>query len=159
MEKKTGNSREEFEKLQNDLRSILPQMTPFERDVLTMRFGLDGKYSHSFEDVEKKFNITKERIRQIEVKAIYSIQKKKKSLSTNSNPQDAIKSILNSLTTREQSIVKMKYGIETGVELSDEELINKPHFYTITKEELDKIKEKVKRRIEHKPDEIMNIML
>lgn len=53
----------------------------------------------------------------------------------------------------------MKYGIETGVELSDEELINKPHFYTITKEELDKIKEKVKRRIEHKPDEIMNIML
>ena len=78
MEKKTENStRIAFLLLQNELRMILPQMTPFEQDIITMRFGLDGKYSHSLEAVEKKFNITKERIQQIEVKAIYSIQKKK----------------------------------------------------------------------------------
>ena len=154
MGKKTENSRTDFEKLQDDLRSILPELEPFEQDVLTMRFGLDGKNSHSLEAVGEKFSITKERIRQIEAKALLIIKRQKKPRS-NPHTHNDIKSILNSLTTREQDIVKMKYGIETGVELSDEELINKPDFYTITQEELDKIKEKVKRRIEHNPDKII----
>lgn len=45
---------------------LLSQMNPREREILTMRFGLEDGVSHTLGDVAKRFGITRERVRQIE---------------------------------------------------------------------------------------------
>jgi RNA polymerase primary sigma factor len=48
----------------------LDTLTPREREILRLRFGLENIRPHTLEDVGKIFNVTRERIRQIEAKAI-----------------------------------------------------------------------------------------
>ena len=45
-------------------------LTPREAKIITLRFGLDGGIPMTLEEVGKKFDITRERIRQIEAKAL-----------------------------------------------------------------------------------------
>ncbi|MBO4440446.1 MAG: hypothetical protein J5798_13975 [Spirochaetaceae bacterium] len=170
--------KEAFEKLQEQLRSILSLLTPFEQDVITMRFGLKNGYSLSLEEVGKKFDITKEGIRRIEAKAIHRLTLKERELK-GTNVQDSVEkkplsdfqndvlSIINSLTTREQKIARIKYGLDTGIELSDEEVLERFRLVTksqkvyvrLKQDELSKVIEKVNRRISHKPDEFINIKI
>ncbi len=56
--------------LQEQLRSVLNTLPPREQEVLKMRFGLDDGYSLTLEEVGLYFNVTRERIRQIEAKAL-----------------------------------------------------------------------------------------
>ena len=56
--------------LQEQLREVLNTLPPREQDVLKMRFGLDDGYSLTLEEVGLYFNVTRERIRQIEAKAL-----------------------------------------------------------------------------------------
>ena len=56
--------------LQEQLRSVLNTLPPREQEVLKMRFGLEGGYSLTLEEVGLYFNVTRERIRQIEAKAL-----------------------------------------------------------------------------------------
>lgn len=56
--------------LQEQLREVLSTLPPREQDVLKMRFGLDDGYSLTLEEVGLYFNVTRERIRQIEAKAL-----------------------------------------------------------------------------------------
>lgn len=56
--------------LQEQLRSVLSTLPPREQEVLKMRFGLDDGYSLTLEEVGLYFNVTRERIRQIEAKAL-----------------------------------------------------------------------------------------
>ena len=56
--------------LQEQLRSVLNTLPSREQEVLTMRFGLDDGYSLTLEEVGLYFNVTRERIRQIEAKAL-----------------------------------------------------------------------------------------
>ena len=56
--------------LQEQLRSVLNTLPPREQEVLRMRFGLDDGYSLTLEEVGLYFNVTRERIRQIEAKAL-----------------------------------------------------------------------------------------
>ncbi len=56
--------------LQENLRSVLGTLPPREQEVLRMRFGLDDGYSLTLEEVGLYFNVTRERIRQIEAKAL-----------------------------------------------------------------------------------------
>ena len=56
--------------LQEQLRSILSTLPPREQEVLKMRFGLDDGYSLTLEEVGLYFDVTRERIRQIEAKAL-----------------------------------------------------------------------------------------
>ncbi len=56
-----------LQELINEVLSTLPEK---EQKVLRMRFGLDDGYSHTLEEVGYVFNVTRERIRQIEVKAL-----------------------------------------------------------------------------------------
>ena len=56
--------------LQEQLRTILNTLPPREQEVLKMRFGLDDGYSLTLEEVGLYFNVTRERIRQIEAKAL-----------------------------------------------------------------------------------------
>lgn len=56
--------------LQEQLRQVLGTLPPREQEVLKMRFGLDDGYSLTLEEVGLYFNVTRERIRQIEAKAL-----------------------------------------------------------------------------------------
>jgi len=72
--------------LREKIEEALEQLTPRERDVLKMRFGLDDGYPHTLEEVGKHFRVTRERIRQIEAKAL----KKLRHPSRNSRLRDYI---------------------------------------------------------------------
>jgi RNA polymerase primary sigma factor len=60
--------------LQEQLRSVLGTLPPREQEVLKMRFGLDDGYSLTLEEVGLYFNVTRERIRQIEAKALRKLR-------------------------------------------------------------------------------------
>lgn len=59
-----------FTLLQEQLQEVLATLPPREQEVLKMRFGLDDGYSLTLEEVGLYFNVTRERIRQIEAKAL-----------------------------------------------------------------------------------------
>ena len=166
MDNKIDISKEDFDNLRNEITEILPLFTPFEQDILCMRVGLNGGYSITLEEVERKFNISRELIRVIEMTAIWRMRRnnrikhhhfENKNINNqikNSHFQKEVLSILDSLTTQEQSIVKAKYGLDSGVELSDEDVLKKYSFMYLNQEQLTKIIEKVNRRIKHKPVEL-----
>ncbi|MFT7511036.1 MAG: RNA polymerase primary sigma factor [Candidatus Omnitrophota bacterium] len=56
--------------LKERLKDVLHTLTEREQEVLTLRFGLQDGYSRTLEEVGRKFNVTRERIRQIEAKAL-----------------------------------------------------------------------------------------
>jgi RNA polymerase primary sigma factor len=56
--------------LRERLKEILVDLTPRERKILEMRFGLKDGITHTLEEVGKEFGVTRERIRQIEAKAL-----------------------------------------------------------------------------------------
>lgn len=64
--------------LKNKLGEIMSDLSPREQEILKMRFGLEDSITHTLEEVGKKFNVTRERIRQIEAKALEKIRKHKK---------------------------------------------------------------------------------
>ncbi|MEO7151029.1 MAG: sigma-70 family RNA polymerase sigma factor, partial [Burkholderiaceae bacterium] len=53
---------------------ILDGLTPREAKVLRMRFGIDMSSDHTLEEVGKQFDVTRERVRQIEAKAIRKLK-------------------------------------------------------------------------------------
>jgi RNA polymerase primary sigma factor len=60
--------------LREQLRSILNSLNHRERQVLEMRFGLKDGQSHTLEEVGQAFGVTRERIRQIEAKALRKLR-------------------------------------------------------------------------------------
>ncbi len=60
--------------LREKIEESLNKLTPRERDVLKMRFGLDDGYSRTLEEVGRHFKVTRERIRQIEAKALKKLR-------------------------------------------------------------------------------------
>ncbi|HAW50349.1 TPA: RNA polymerase sigma factor RpoD [bacterium] len=60
--------------LQDEIEKVLSSLTPNEARVLSLRFGLEDGYPHTLEEVGMKFNVTRERIRQIEAKALKKLQ-------------------------------------------------------------------------------------
>ena len=62
------------ESLQETVREILGSLTAREAKVLRMRFGIDMNTDHTLEEVGKQFDVTRERIRQIEAKALRKLR-------------------------------------------------------------------------------------
>jgi RNA polymerase primary sigma factor len=62
------------ESLKETTHSVLAQLTPREAKVLRMRFGIDMNTDHTLEEVGKQFDVTRERIRQIEAKALRKLR-------------------------------------------------------------------------------------
>ncbi|MDR2167828.1 MAG: RNA polymerase sigma factor RpoD [Clostridiales bacterium] len=60
--------------LKEQLMSVLETLTDRERKVLVLRFGLDDGKARTLEEVGKEFNVTRERIRQIEAKALRKLR-------------------------------------------------------------------------------------
>lgn len=63
-----------FTMLKEQLISVLDTLTPREEKVLRLRFGLDDGRARTLEEVGKEFNVTRERIRQIEAKALRKLR-------------------------------------------------------------------------------------
>jgi len=63
-----------LELLRDHVREIIRQLTPREQKILEMRFGLKDGVTHTLEEVGQEFGVTRERIRQIEAKALQNAQ-------------------------------------------------------------------------------------
>ncbi|HPI67424.1 MAG TPA: sigma-70 family RNA polymerase sigma factor [bacterium] len=60
--------------LRNHIKNIIYELTPREQKILEMRFGLEDGVYHTLEEVGQEFGVTRERIRQIEAKALERIK-------------------------------------------------------------------------------------
>lgn len=60
--------------LRNELEEVLDTLSPREKQVLELRFGLNDGQPRTLEEVGKQFNVTRERIRQIEAKALRKLR-------------------------------------------------------------------------------------
>ena len=63
-----------FSMLKEELEEAMASLTERERNVIKLRFGLDDGKTRTLEEVGKEFNVTRERIRQIEAKALRKLR-------------------------------------------------------------------------------------
>ncbi|MBT3356533.1 RNA polymerase sigma factor RpoD [bacterium] len=63
--------------LKNHINEVLEDLTPREQKILQIRFGLEDGVTHTLEEVGQEFGVTRERIRQIEAKALEKIREQK----------------------------------------------------------------------------------
>ena len=63
-----------YSSLRDATKEVLDTLTPREAKVLRMRFGIEMSTDHTLEEVGKQFDVTRERIRQIEAKAIRKLK-------------------------------------------------------------------------------------
>ena len=75
------------EMLKKEIDALLKTLSPREEMVLRLRFGLDDGKIYTLEEVGDKFQVTRERVRQIEKKALYKLQNKRKKLEGFINKQ------------------------------------------------------------------------
>jgi RNA polymerase primary sigma factor len=75
----TPEERSTYALLKDDIETSLHLLAPREQKILRMRFGLDGEYAHTLEEVGKEFGVTRERIRQIEAKALTKLRRSRES--------------------------------------------------------------------------------
>jgi RNA polymerase primary sigma factor len=68
------DSNTEEELMRQDLNRMLSQLTPRERDIMHLRYGLEDGRQRTLEEVGRLFNITRERVRQIEHKAFRKLR-------------------------------------------------------------------------------------
>jgi RNA polymerase primary sigma factor len=61
-------------KLTNDTRAVLDSLSPREAKILAMRFGIGMPSEHTLEEVGKQFDVTRERVRQIEATALHKLR-------------------------------------------------------------------------------------
>ena len=60
--------------LKEQLLAAIDTLTPREQKVIRLRYGLDDSHPRTLEEVGKEFNVTRERIRQIEAKALRKLR-------------------------------------------------------------------------------------
>ncbi|MCL4387255.1 sigma-70 family RNA polymerase sigma factor, partial [Patescibacteria group bacterium] len=74
-ESKTPEEEATAELLKEHIVEVLGFLSPREQKIIRMRFGLDDGRAHTLEETGNEFGVTRERIRQIEAKALQKIKK------------------------------------------------------------------------------------
>ncbi len=90
--------------LKRTVREVLETLSPREAKVLCMRFGIDTLTDHTLEEVGRQFDVTRERIRQIEAKAIRKLRQP--------NRSERLKSFLDSFNKNEEILSEEFNDIE-----------------------------------------------
>lgn len=96
-----------YEIVQKHLKGVLGEVTESEREVLVMRFGLDGNGSHTMDEVRARFGLSHEEIRKIEEKALGLT-----SIGNYEVLQKNLKCVLEQLEPTEQKVLVMRYGLD-----------------------------------------------
>ena len=60
--------------LKEKIDNVLNTLSYREREIIKLRYGIGDGYTYTLEEVGKKFNVTRERVRQIEAKAVRKLQ-------------------------------------------------------------------------------------
>jgi len=60
--------------LRDKIHSVLDTLTYREREIIKLRYGIGDGYTYTLEEVGRRFRVTRERVRQIEAKAIRKLQ-------------------------------------------------------------------------------------
>ena len=60
--------------LRRELMNVLKSLTPREERVIALRFGLEDGRARTLEELGREFNVTRERVRQIEAKALHKLR-------------------------------------------------------------------------------------
>ena len=68
-----------YQLLRGHIQDVLQYLSPREQKILKMRFGLENGRSHTLEEVGQEFGVTRERIRQIEAKALIKLKRHRES--------------------------------------------------------------------------------
>jgi RNA polymerase primary sigma factor len=76
MESESPDEYAEYTLLQKVIRDMIKSLSPRERKVIVLRFGLEDGVPRTLEEVGQEFNVTRERIRQIEAKALRKLKNK-----------------------------------------------------------------------------------
>ncbi len=85
--------------LKEDVHGLLESLTPREQKIIRMRFGLDDGIGHTLEEVGQEFGVTRERIRQIEAKALVKLREHPESVRINlSKAEQSLDNDINFLT-------------------------------------------------------------
>ncbi len=63
-----------YEMLKDKIGTVLQSLTHREREIIKLRYGIGDDYTYTLEEVGRKFNVTRERVRQIEAKALRKLQ-------------------------------------------------------------------------------------
>jgi RNA polymerase sigma factor (sigma-70 family) len=120
-----------FDDLREDIIQIMAGLSPRERDVLRIRFGLDDGHQRTLEEVAKLYGLTRERVRQIEAKALRKLRGPSKAHETepqaNHGPpkriqRKALSNILSKLSPEEAEILRFRWGFKDGRCYSAEEI-------------------------------------
>jgi RNA polymerase primary sigma factor len=72
------------ESLKNEVTNVLSSLTEREAEVIKLYFGIDGDHSATLEEIGERFNLTRERVRQIKEKALRNLRHSKRSFKLKS---------------------------------------------------------------------------
>ena len=120
---------------------VLAMLTPREERVLRMRFGIGMNTDHTLEEVGQQFSVTRERIRQIEAKALAPLEQ-----AIKSNLGEATTKILSTLTPREERVLRMRFGVGMNTDHTLEEVGLQ---FSVTRERIRQIEAKALRKLKH----------
>ena len=124
-----------FRLLQEQFHQVLTTLSEREQEVLRMRFGLEDGYSFALGDVGLHFNVSRERIRQIEKNAFRRLRHPKRSMilaeylgapitapyGEDPTPENPTRRVLTALLERTQKLVGLRFGLDAGSSVSAED--------------------------------------
>ena len=151
-----------FRLLQEQLQQVLSTLPEREQEVLRMRFGLEDGYSLTLKETGLYFNVTPERIRQIEKKAFRRLHHPKRRMMLaeylddpitalyreDPTPENPTPRVLTTLLEREQKLLGLRFGLDAGSSVSAED--TELHLH-LNRERIRQIELKAARRRARKP--------